>query len=80
MSDFTCGACTTPNTGRDACKACDTARPQSLAATALADAGAARAVQLEETERGNHALAAHLGHVADAHLDDALALRRLGPR
>lgn len=75
------GACGTPNTGRDSCKACDTASPtatpESLAATALADAGDARAAQIEEAARGNHHLADHLAEVSDAYLDDALALRNL---
>ncbi|MEU6680868.1 hypothetical protein [Streptomyces sp. NPDC046925] len=81
MDNFTCGACGTPNTGRASCLACDTAgpaaTPESLAATALADAGAAHAARVEEAARGNYGLALHLGSVSDAHLDDALALRRL---
>ncbi|MEV6758421.1 hypothetical protein [Streptomyces sp. NPDC051214] len=81
MSGFTCGACSTPNTGRDSCAACDTASPtatvEGLAAAALADAGVARTLQVEETARGNHELARHLDTVIDDHLDDALALRHL---
>ncbi|MWA16266.1 hypothetical protein [Streptomyces sp. BA2] len=82
MRRFRCVACGIPNTGRDSCKICDTASPTAtpggLAATALADAGAARALQVEEAERGNHELASHLSRVSDDHLDDALALRRVG--
>jgi riboflavin synthase alpha subunit len=82
MNSFTCGACSTINTNRAACCVCGTASatatPESLATTALADAAAARAAQLEEAAKGNHELAEHLGHVTDAHLDDALALRCLG--
>lgn len=81
-SDFTCPACTTANSGRASCMVCATESPtataESLAATAVQDAGAARAAQREEAARGNHDLAASLGRVSDAHLDDALALRHLG--
>lgn len=73
MSSFTCGACVTPNTDRDACKVCGTASPtatpEGLAATALADAGAARALQVEEAARGNHELADHLASVSDDYLE-----------
>jgi hypothetical protein len=83
MSSFACGACGTPNTDRDSCEVCDTtsptATPEGLAATALADAAAARALQVEETARGNHELANHLGRVSDDHLDATLALRRPSP-
>ncbi|MGW7134482.1 hypothetical protein ACWGIA_39940 [Streptomyces bobili] len=78
-----CGCCGTGNAGRASCAACGTssptATPAALAATALRDAAAARAAQRQEAARGNHHLAAHLGAVMDAHLDDALALSCLTP-
>lgn len=81
MTRFTCGGCGTLNIDRDACEACATASPtatiEGLVTTALNDATAARACQVEENARGNHELARHLGTVADSHLDEALALRRL---
>lgn len=74
----------TPRTGRGTCSACDTpsptATPQGPAVTALADASTARQAQIEETRHGNHTLATHLGHMTDAHLDDAQALHHPGPR
>ncbi|MEV0528579.1 hypothetical protein AB0I66_34675 [Streptomyces sp. NPDC050439] len=83
MNDFTCGACHTPSTGRDICQACDTpsptATPHGQTATAFADAAATRQAQIEETQRGNHTLATHLGHITDLHLDHALALQHPNP-
>ncbi|MFG3267851.1 hypothetical protein [Streptomyces bobili] len=82
-SFWPCGCCGTGNADRASCAACGTssptATPAALAATALRDAAAARAAQRQEAARGNHRLAADLGAVMDAHLDDALALRRPTP-
>lgn len=79
---WTCDGCGAPNIDRASCEACGTSSPTATAAdlarTALKDAAAARAAQVEEAARGNHRLADHLGSVTDAHLDDALAMRRLG--
>ncbi|WP_455362352.1 hypothetical protein [Streptomyces sp. SYSU K21746] len=81
-SAWTCDACGVPNVDRSSCEACGTssttATAADLARTALRDAAAARAAQVEEAARGNHRLACHLGSVMDAHLDDALSVRRLG--
>ncbi|WP_042422331.1 hypothetical protein [Streptacidiphilus anmyonensis] len=81
-SPWDCGACGTPEDTRASCLVCGTssptATPDSLAATALEDAYAAHRARTEEAARGNHDLAAHLGRVADACLDDALAMRQLG--
>ncbi|MFI9248373.1 hypothetical protein ACIGXF_38820 [Streptomyces sp. NPDC053086] len=81
-STWTCDGCGISNVDRSSCEACGTssrtATPGSLAVTALKDAAAARAAQIEEAARGNQDLADHLSNVTDAHLDDALALRRLG--
>ncbi|MGW2651975.1 hypothetical protein ACWC2T_45765 [Streptomyces sp. NPDC001393] len=79
---WTCGGCGIANVDRASCEACGTSSPTATAAdladTALKDAAAARAAQIEEASRGNHQLAVHLGSVVDAHLDDALALLHLG--
>ncbi|OIJ99010.1 hypothetical protein BIV25_10915 [Streptomyces sp. MUSC 14] len=76
-----CNGCGITNADRASCEACGTSSPTATAAdlaqTALKDAAAARAAQVEEAARGNHQLADHLGNVVDAHLDDVLALRRL---
>jgi hypothetical protein len=81
-SAWTCDSCGVPNVDRASCEACGTSSPTATAAdlarTALKDAAAARAAQVEEAARGHHRLADHLGSVTDAHLDDALAMRRLG--
>ncbi|MFJ7786918.1 hypothetical protein ACIQY8_30350 [Streptomyces albidoflavus] len=42
----------------------------------MSDASAARTVQREAADQGNAQLAAHLGTVVDAHLDDALDHQR----
>ncbi|MER5227816.1 hypothetical protein [Streptomyces flaveus] len=81
-SAWTCDGCGIPNVDRGSCEACGTSSPTATAAdlarTALRDAAAARAAQVEEAARSNHRLADCLGSVTDTHLDDALAVRRLG--
>ncbi len=80
-STWICEGCSTRNADiRASCEVCAAsspkATPASLAATALADAAAARTAQLEVTAQGHTELAAHLGRVVDTYLDDALDLRR----
>jgi hypothetical protein len=81
-SAWTCDGCGVPNIDHASCEACGTSSPTATAAdlarTALKDAATARAAQAEEATRGNHRLTDHLDSVTDAHLDDALAMRRLG--
>ncbi|MGW2602481.1 hypothetical protein [Streptomyces klenkii] len=81
MDSWTCNDCGTHVCDRASCQACGTssptATPDSLAATALMDAAAARAAQVKELAQGNTELADYLSCIVDAHLDDALALRRL---
>lgn len=78
---FDCGGCGMLNVDRASCEACGTSSPtrhrRRSRGTAMHDAATARAAQVEEAARGNHQLADYLGHVTDAHLDDALALHRL---
>lgn len=78
-TSWICGACGTTNVGRASCEACATsspaATPHALAATALRDAAATHEAQVDESARGNHELAAYLGTVVDAHLDDARVMQ-----
>ncbi|WP_405803412.1 hypothetical protein OG729_39385 [Streptomyces sp. NBC_00210] len=80
-SAWTCDGCGVPHIDHASCEACGTSSPSATAAdlarTAPKDAPAARAAQVEEAARGNHRLADPLDSVSDAHLDDALAMRRL---
>lgn len=81
-SAWTCDGYGVPHIDRASREACGTSSPTATAAdlakTALRDSAAARAAQVEEAARGKHHLADHLGKVTDAHLDEALAVRRLG--
>ncbi|MEU2717947.1 hypothetical protein [Streptomyces sp. NPDC007205] len=80
-NSWACGGCGMLNGDRASCEACGTSSPTAtaadLAVTAMHDAAAARRAQVNEAAGGNHELAALLGRVVDAHLDDALALRSL---